>query len=117
MSKLMSCVAALGVGWVVAGCGDRVRPAPSTFTGRHIAAPPVPHERCPASASFSKREQACLPRRAGPPTGARSTGSLHLVRAPLVELFPPQDTISDPTFWVYVRLNRNPREYVDVWIN
>src|SRR4051812_36718899 len=73
------------------GCSDDTHPAPYTFTGRHIRVPPPPppqREHCPTTSSFSKAEQTCLPRRAGPPVGARATGRLRFVRAPLVQVFP-----------------------------
>jgi hypothetical protein len=118
MSKLIRCASALALTCGAVACGGSVHPAPYTFTGRHIALPPAPREHCPTSAYFSRRDQVCLPRRAGPPTGARSTGSLRLARAPLVELFPPETPlVTDPSFWVYVRLNRNPRQHLDVSIN
>src|SRR3954453_21667265 len=103
MSKFILCVAALALTCGAAACGGAAHPAPYTFTGRHIALPPAPHERCPTSAYFSRPDQVCLPRRAGPPAGARSTGTLRFVRAPLVELFPPASPgARDPSFWVYV---------------
>lgn len=118
MSTFVRCVAALALTCGTTACGGSAHPAPYTFTGRHIAVRPAAHEHCPTSAYFSSRDQVCLPRRAGRPAGARSTGSLRLVRAPLVELFPPDSSVgADRSFWVYARLNRNPRGYVDVSIN
>lgn len=67
---------------------------------------------CPAASHWNFRYAVCQPDRAGPPTGQHASGSLRLVRAPLVALFP-----RDHVLWVTYRLNGRPRGFVTTMLD
>jgi hypothetical protein len=112
------------------GCGGSDRPpdAGSAAARTQLAADPSTVEMppvktdvhgCGAGSTWRTTARTCRLDPVGPATGQRGSGELRFVRAPLVELFAPResDVRKIPSFWVFLRLNRQPHGLVITAIN